>query len=256
MKITNDKNGHPIAIVDLGKTNTKIFVFSEQGNIIDEYRTEPKWVVRDGNSVLDDAESLAWIKEKLAQAVEVHGAGAVMFSGHGCTFALIKDDKLALPILDYEQAVPEELSEIIAAEIPQFSETYSPPLPLGFNFSRHLIWMQLQHPATFAAADTILTYPQFWSWRLSGVKCSEVSYLGCHSDLWAPLNDDFSSLVKSRNWRAKMAKFARAGALIGQCTLDLAGGEQKQIAVHNGVHDSNAALYYYRSIRLLPANSR
>ena len=36
-------------------------------------------------------------------------------------------------------------------------------------------------------ADAILSYPQFWGWRLTGAKVSEVSYFGCHSHLWRPL---------------------------------------------------------------------
>ena len=241
-------SGPPIAVVDLGKTNTKIFIFSDQGDIIEEYRIAPIWVEANTISVLDEEASTAWIKEKLADAARRFSISGVMFSGHGCTFALIRGDELALPIVDYEQPVPEDLQETIAAQIPQFSETYSPPLPLGFNFSRHLIWMELLHPDLFLEVDTILTYPQFWSWRLSGEKRCEVSYLGCHSDLWAPMRDDFSSLVTSRNWQEKMPPFARAGEVIGQCMLDLGDGFEKTISVHNGVHDSNAALYYYRSV--------
>lgn len=248
MRETGGNSANPIAVVDLGKTNTKIFIFSNNGDVIAQYRTVPRWVEVDAISVLDDAASEAWIKQKIADAVQVHGVNAVMFSGHGCTFALIRDNALALPILDYEQAPPDELTDQIAAQIPQFSETYSPPLPLGFNFSRHLLWMELRHPQRFAGADTILTYPQFWAWRLSGKTCSEVSYLGCHSDLWAPLNDDYSSLVSTRNWRAKMPAMVRAGTVIGHHDVALPDGNTKPIAVHNGVHDSNAALYYYRSI--------
>ncbi|MFV2034766.1 MAG: FGGY-family carbohydrate kinase [Halocynthiibacter sp.] len=248
MSAARGHSTNPIAVVDLGKTNTKIFVFSSHGDVIAQYRTEPRWVEIDAISVLDDAASEAWIQQKLADAVQVHNVDAVMFSGHGCTFALIRENALAFPILDYEQAPPDELTDQIAAQIPHFSETFSPPLPLGYNFSRHLLWMELRHPQRFADADTILTYPQFWAWRLSGNTCSEVSYLGCHSDLWAPLDDDYSSLVISREWRAKMPAMVRAGAVIGHHDVALPDGTTKPIAVHNGVHDSNAALYYYRSI--------
>ncbi len=51
----------------------------------------------------------------------------------------------------------------------------------------------------------ILCYPQFWTWRLSGRAVGEISYLGCHSHVWAPLAEDYSSLVDARGWRAKNA---------------------------------------------------
>ncbi len=38
----------------------------------------------------------------------------------------------------------------------------------------------------FSRAAHTLLYPQFWAWRLSGVMASEVTSLGCHSDLWLP----------------------------------------------------------------------
>ncbi len=30
---------------------------------------------------------------------------------------------------------------------PEFSETFSPPLPLGFNYGRHLLWLDARDPA-------------------------------------------------------------------------------------------------------------
>ena len=89
------------------------------------------------------------------------------------------------------------------------------------------------------ASRHILTYPQYWTWRLSGALASEISFLGCHSHMWNPLAGRFSSLAVSRGWAQKFPPFAPAGALIG---------ERDGLGVHNGVHDSNAAFYYYRSL--------
>jgi len=61
--------------------------------------------------------------------------------------------------------------------------------------------------------------------------------------LWAPRKRDFSSLVDAEGWRGQMPAFARAGTVIGERHL---GGAARPIAIHNGVHDSNAALHAYR----------
>jgi sugar (pentulose or hexulose) kinase len=106
-----------------------------------------------------------------------------------------------------------------------------------------MLWLQEVDPDAFAAAKSILGYPQYWSWRLGGRAVSEVSYLGCHSHLWAPRKRDFSSLVDAEGWRGQMPAFARAGTVIGERHL---GGAARPIAIHNGVHDSNAALHAYR----------
>lgn len=232
-----------VAVLDFGKTNSKLFVFGQDGRILDERRTQPKWMRRDGFSVLDEAALHDWALAAVTDAVENHGVEGVMVSGHGCTFALVDDAALTHPILDYEQEPPAEIAARIDRRIPDFAETFSPRLPLGFNYGRHMLWLQEVDADAFAAAKSILGYPQYWSWRLGGRPVSEVSYLGCHSHLWAPRKRDFSSLVDAEGWRGQMPAFAGAGAVIGERRL---GRAARPIAIHNGVHDSNAALHAYR----------
>ncbi|BCG85593.1 carbohydrate kinase [Mesorhizobium sp. 113-3-9] len=238
-----------LAVLDFGKTNSKLFVFSQDGRILDERRTQPKWTRKDGFSVLAEAELHDWALGAVADAVENHGVEGVMVSGHGCTFALVDDAALTHPILDYEQEPPAEIAARIDRSIPDFSETFSPRLPLGFNYGRHMLWLQEVDPDAFAAAKSILGYPQYWSWRLGGRAACEVSYLGCHSHLWAPRKRDFSSLVDAQGWRGRMPAFERAGTVIGERRL---AGAARPIAIHNGVHDSNAALHAYRRQDLGP----
>jgi sugar (pentulose or hexulose) kinase len=237
-----------IAVFDLGKTNSKLFVFGADGSVLSETRTKPSWGEYEGFRVLDDAALFGWMKTALTRAIEVHSVGHVIFSGHGCTFALVEEDHLVHPILDYEQEPPASLGDRIDMSIPAFSETYSPRLPLGFNYGRHMLWLEAVKPEALSRADAVLPYPQFWSWKFSGRKVSEVSYIGCHSHLWAPLRDDFSSLVDSRDWREKMPAFERAGAALGNWEIGPDPENAAPVVVHNGVHDSNSALYYYRTL--------
>ncbi|MER8629457.1 FGGY-family carbohydrate kinase [Mesorhizobium opportunistum] len=237
-----------LAVLDFGKTNSKLFVFGQDGRILDERRTQPKWTRQNGFSVLDEADLHDWALSAVTDAVDNHGVEGVMVSGHGCTFALVDDEALTHPILDYEQEPPAEIAARIDPRIPDFAETFSPRLPLGFNYGRHMLWLQEVDPDAFAAATAILGYPQYWSWRLGGRPVCEVSYLGCHSHLWAPRKRDFSSLVDTEGWRGRMPAFARAGAVIGERL----GGAARPVAIHNGVHDSNAALHAYRRQELGP----
>ncbi|MCA0031189.1 FGGY-family carbohydrate kinase [Mesorhizobium sp. B263B2A] len=238
-----------LAVLDFGKTNSKLFVFGQDGRILDERRTQPKWTRQNGFSVLDEADLHDWALSAVTDAVDNHGVEGMMVSGHGCTFALVDDKALTHPILDYEQEPPAEIAARIDPRIPDFAETFSPRLPLGFNYGRHMLWLQEVDPDAFAAATSILGYPQYWSWRLGGRPVCEVSYLGCHSHLWAPRKRDFSSLVDTEGWRGRMPAFARAGAVIGEQRL---GGAARPVAIHNGVHDSNAALHAYRRQELGP----
>ncbi|CDX26600.1 Carbohydrate kinase, FGGY [Mesorhizobium sp. ORS 3324] len=238
-----------VAVLDFGKTNSKLFVFGQDGRILDERRTRPDWIRKGGLSVLDEAALHDWALDAVDEAVDSHGIEGLMVSGHGCTFALVDETALTHPILDYEQEPPAEIAARIDRRIPDFAETFSPRLPLGFNYGRHMLWLKEVEPGAFAAAKAILGYPQYWSWRFGGRAVSEVSYLGCHSHLWAPRRRDFSSLVDAEGWRGRMPPFARAGAVIGERRFGKAG---RPVAIHNGVHDSNAALHAYRRQELGP----
>ncbi|MER8832488.1 carbohydrate kinase [Mesorhizobium sp. M0909] len=238
-----------IAVLDFGKTNSKLFVFGQDGQILDERRTQPSWIRKGGFSVLDEATLHDWSARAIDDAVDTHGVEGLMVSGHGCTFALVDEAALTHPILDYEQEPPAEIAAQIDRRIPDFAETFSPRLPLGFNYGRHMLWLKEVEPGAFATATSILGYPQYWSWRFGGRPVSEVSYLGCHSHLWAPRKRDFSSLVDAEGWRGQMPAFERAGAVIGEQRFSRAA---KPVAVHNGVHDSNAALHAYRRQQLGP----
>jgi sugar (pentulose or hexulose) kinase len=236
-----------VAVLDFGKTNSKLFVFGQDGRILDEHRSKPNWTRMGEFSVLDEASLYDWAVHVVSDAVGRHGVEGLMVSCHGCTFALVDGTGLRHPILDYEQEPPAEIAAQIDRRIPDFAETFSPRLPLGFNFGCHMLWLKAVDPSAFTAATSILGYPQYWSWRFGGRAVSEMSYLGCHSHLWAPRSRDFSSLVEAEGWRRQMPPFVRAGAVIGEQRFGTAGWP---IAIHNGVHDSNAALYAYRRQQL------
>jgi sugar (pentulose or hexulose) kinase len=235
-----------LAVFDLGKTNSKLFVFAPDGTLLDERRTKPVWAEFRGRSVLDDERLFAWMSRELAEVAAAHGVTSLMFSAHGCAFALVRGRELLHPILDYEQEIPDAVAAVIDPLLPDFSETFTPWLPLGFSISRHIYWLEAEEPEAFAATEAILCYPQYWVWRFTGRPLAERSYLGAHSQLWAPTKRDFSSLVGRMGWREKFPEIAPAGAVVGETTVELPGGNSRTLAVHNGVHDSNAALAYYR----------
>jgi sugar (pentulose or hexulose) kinase len=235
-----------MAVFDFGKTNAKLLVFDAGGAILLERRTQARWYIQDGLSVLDDVALFAWMTDVLAESAVKFGVRNVMVTTHGCTFALLDEIGLAAPILDYEQPVPEAVERAFDALRPPFAETATPDLPVGFAFGKHIVWREMRDPTLAARTHCILTYAQFWTWRMSGVRVSEVSSLGCHTHLWSPARNDFSSLVSARGWRLKLPPLELAGAIVGTITLGLLDGSSIEVAVHNGVHDSNASLVHYR----------
>ena len=51
-------------------------------------------------------------------------------------------------------------------------------------------------PEIFEECDSILSLPQYWGWKFTGKKVSEISYIGCHSYLWSPMRNSQALLQK------------------------------------------------------------
>ena len=174
-----------MAVLDVGKTNAKLVAFSRDGEILEQLRHPQRVVVVDGLRVLDVDGIFGWLETALAALRGRHDLAGLMVSTHGCSCALLAEDKtLAAPIFDYEHEIPAEANAAFARLAPPFSETYSPDLPGGLNMARAIFFQEWADPTLANRVRHILTYPQYWSWRLSGALASEVSFLGCHSQMW------------------------------------------------------------------------
>ncbi|HET9509627.1 MAG TPA: hypothetical protein VFO80_00605, partial [Sphingomonas sp.] len=61
-----------IAVLDFGKTNSKLLVFRADGGIAFTARTRPIWRIVDGVSVLDDVALSGWVEQALDAAEAAH----------------------------------------------------------------------------------------------------------------------------------------------------------------------------------------
>ncbi|OYR24785.1 FGGY family of carbohydrate kinase, N-terminal domain protein [Brucella lupini] len=184
-----------IAILDIGKTNAKVVVLdAASGEEIVANRIS-NTVLCDGPYPHYDIEALwRFFLKSLAAFAKEPGFDTISITTHGAAAALVAaDGTLAMPVLDYELDYPAEILAAYAAIKPDFKDTFSPPLSLGLNLGAQLHYLKTTFPADFARAHFIFTYPQYWAWRLTGIAASEVTSLGCHTDLWLPKESAFST---------------------------------------------------------------
>lgn len=224
-------------VIDMGKSLSKVSLWDRAGRRLDA-RARPNAV---GSGVLDVAGIADWLVEALA-AWSAHLVEAIVPVGHGAGVAALRDGALAFAPLDYEAAIPADVMARYRAARDPFGVTGSPALPHGLNLGAQLWWLEEQGAL---AGTTLLPWAQYWAWFLSGVAVSEVSSLGCHSDLWAPSAGDFSPLAKRMGWAEQFAPRAHAGDVLGMLRSELAAvtGLSPHVRVLAGVHDSNAALH-------------
>ena len=238
-----------VAVVDIGKTNAKLaLVAAESGSEI-ALRTTLNIVRQDGPYPHFDVEMIwDFLCGSLADLNREHPIDAISITAHGAGGALISGDPdgdgLALPIMDYEFAGPDELAPEYDAVRPDFSETLSPRLPAGLNLGAQLFWQQRRFLESFAAAEAFVTYAQYWAWRLSGIAANEVASLGSHTDLWRPREKTWSSMVERLGWTRLMAPVRSAFDRLGPMRPELSRrlGLSSDTPVVCGIHDSNASL--------------
>ena len=245
-ELTN-QDSHATLVLDIGKTNVKLVLLDAAGATLAEQRIA-NTIVQQGPYPHHDTERIwHWLLDTAAGFARLARIGAIVPVTHGATAALVDRHGLVLPVLDYESALPEQHNAAYHAARPPFAATCSPDLPAGLNLGRQLAWQAHRFPAQFAQAQHILMYPQYWAWRLSGVAAGEVTSLGCHTDLWQPRGQVYSSLVESMGWSALMAPLAPAWASLGALKPDLAArtGLPADCQVLCGIHDSNASLLRY-----------
>ena len=229
-------------IVDIGKTLSKVSLWSRDGQMLDRH-VRPNQVREDGGvRRLDTAGIEEWLVESLGKYAS-SGAQHIVPVAHGAGIAALVRGQLAFSPIDYEQTIPEEVMAAYRAERDDFALTGSPALPDGLNIGSQLFWLDQLYPAEMAAA-TLLPWAQYWTWFLSGVAVTEVTSLGCHSDLWSPDASRFSPLAERMGWASRFAPLSKAEDSVGTLRPDLAErtGLSPDIRVLAGLHDSNAAL--------------
>lgn len=233
-----------IAVLDVGKTHTKLSLVADDGRILSS-RSRANLVRRVGSIRILDTDGIErWLAESLRDLAKQAEIAAIVPVAHGATAALVTPEGLAAPVLDYEMAPPDDILAAYRTERDPFVRTLSPPLPLGLNLGLQLFWQEKLTPELWPARAQVLTWPQYWAYWLSGIAASEVSSLGCHTDLWYPREKRFSDLAERRGWAKRFPALANAAQSLGLIRPEpaVATGLSSRCEILCGVHDSNAAL--------------
>jgi sugar (pentulose or hexulose) kinase len=227
-------------VIDLGKTLSKVSLWSRDGRCLDKQTRACRPQPAAPYVPLDLAATADWVIQTLGR-YSAHPVEAIIPVAHGAAVAGIRSGVLAFSPMDYEWELPGEVLAAYRAQRDPFAVTGSPALPAGLNLGAQLHYLETL--GSFEGV-TLLPYAQYWAWLLAGEAVSEVTSLGCHSDLWAPGQCDFSPLARARGWAGKFAPLVRAGDVAGTLKPELAWltGLSTGVRVLAGLHDSNAAL--------------
>jgi sugar (pentulose or hexulose) kinase len=205
--------------------------------------------VRDGIAQLDIEGVRSWLLAGLRELSVETSLEAVIPVAHGAAGVLLDRDKVVAAI-DYETSIPTDLASQYDAERDDFTATLSPRLPGGLNLGVQLFWLESLFPDLWPGRGQVYLWPQYWAWFLCGEAACEVTSLGCHSDLYRPLERRFSDLATRRGWASRLGPLRRADQPLGVIRASIAAetGLSPRCRIYCGLHDSNAALHAARGL--------
>jgi sugar (pentulose or hexulose) kinase len=229
-------------VLDVGKTHSKATLWDEIG-LCRAQRVHTNQQLTSGSSLTLDVSGIEkWLQAALSEFAKIGPVRAIVPVAHGAGVALLRRGALQFAPLDYEWQGVAANRATYDKQRDSFKLSGSPALPAGLNFGIQLHWLEGLKSAEFRTC-TIVPWAQYWAWVLSRVAVSEVTSLGCHSDLWRPHERAHSALAIARGWAERLAPLTPAGQILGTLEQDWVArtGLSPQVEVYCGVHDSNAA---------------
>lgn len=236
-----------IAVVDVGFTNTKIVLFSPQGEVLAERKAASRHVPGPPYIWIDPEPMVALCREALPELDRILPIDAIVPSAHGAAMACLDaEGGLALPVMDYTSEPPPEIVADYEKIMPGFQEALCPLLPLALTHGLQLYWQQRMWPEAFAKVHTLLPWIQYVGFRLSGVPVTEISSMACQTHLLNTRTKAPSQMAKSLGWDRLYAPRAKAWETIGTLKPEFLGAAFRgEGSVLGGVHDSTANFMRY-----------
>lgn len=235
-----------VAIFDVGKTNKKLFLIDENYKIVFEKSARFLETIDEDGDPCENLESLkASLFDSLKQvfALKEFEVKAVNFSTYGASFVYIdKNGKPLTALYNYLKNFPQALSQ-------QFYQTYggqdqvavqtASPVLGSLNSGLQVYRYKHEQPAKFAQTANALHLPQFMSYLVSGQVATDMTSIGCHTQLWDFSRQSYHQWVLDEGLDKKFGKITPANSLTDGSV------DGHALKVGTGLHDSSSALIPY-----------
>jgi sugar (pentulose or hexulose) kinase len=235
-----------IAIFDIGKTNKKLFCFDEYYKILHEQQVHIAEITDEDGDPCEDLEKLtAWIANSMAsilrhRAFEIR---AVNFCSYGASFVhLDENGKPLTPLYSYLKPYPPELSKKFYQEYGgaiSFSMITASPVLGSLNSGMQLYRLRNLRPDIFQQIKYSLHLPQYIAYLLSNQYYSDITSIGCHTNLWNFAQNNYHEWVYREGLLDKLAP------VVSSNHTDWINIQRRHLLAGVGLHDSSAALIPY-----------
>ncbi len=200
------------AVLDIGKTNKKLFLFDENYRIVLENSVQfPETTDEDGDSCENVSLLTEWVLQSVHDvlALEEYEVKAINVSTYGASFVHVGEDgNPVAPLYNYLKPYPEALKK-------QFYDTYggerefsrkaASPILGSLNSGMIIYRLKYEKPDVFAQIKYSLHLPQYVAFLISGQYGSDITSIGCHTNLWDFDTNSYHQWVIQENVVDKLA---------------------------------------------------
>ncbi|MES2456808.1 MAG: FGGY family carbohydrate kinase [Bacteroidota bacterium] len=235
-----------IAVFDVGKTNKKLFLFDERYQIVFERSARFMETVDEDGDACENLESLRLsVFDSLREVFKnpEFEIKAINFATYGASFVYIDQDGQPLaPLYNYLKEYPEALKAQFYADYggeELFSYLTASPVLGSLNSGMQLYRIKHEKPDLFAQIKYALHLPQYLSYLISGEAYSDITSIGCHTNLWDFSKEQYHEWVYREGIAEKLAPIVPSDRVMP------AAFPGNSYGVGAGLHDSSAALVPY-----------
>jgi sugar (pentulose or hexulose) kinase len=235
-----------IAVMDVGKTNKKLFLFDQGYNIVHEQSARFTETTDEDGDPCENLESLRLSVFDSLRAVmnkKKFEIKAVNFSAYGASFVYIDENGMPLtPLYNYLKTYPESLKNGFYKKYggeEEFSSRTASPVLGSLNSGMQIYRLKHEKPELFSQVKYALHLPQYLAYLLSGKPFSDMTSIGSHTNLWDFQKNDYHEWVDKEGIRPILAPIAAYDEVIPT------GMYGNNYVAGIGLHDSSAALIPY-----------
>ena len=232
-----------VAIFDIGKTNKKVFLFDENYKIVWEKSVNLDETVDEDGFPCENIDVLKeWILERLSEVKELNNyvLKAINFSTYGASFVYIDERGNSLtPLYNYLKDYPEELKngfykKYKGEEV--FAVKTASPVLGSLNSGMQIYRLKEEKPELFEKVKYCLHLPQYLSFLLTGEGYTDITSIGCHTNLWNFKKMKYHKWLKNEGIKEKLPPIHPGRDVIKK---------ENDLAVGIGLHDSSSAIIPY-----------
>lgn len=236
-----------IAIIDVGKTNKKLFLFDQHYQIMWERTEQFAETTDDDGDPCEDLDRLSqWMLSAVREVLTLpeFDVQALNVTSYGASFVYVDAEGHPVGHLyNYLKAFPDSIRQHFYRQYGPADalsvQTASPALD-SLNSGLMLYRVKYDKPTLFGRIRYALHLPQYLTSLLTRQMLSDITSIGCHTMLWDFTKNHYHDWVVAEGFDTLLGDLFPANKV-----MNAAGVDDRTLKTGVGLHDSSAALIPY-----------